>query len=70
LRLKLKLKAAVRLGLLALCLHFPQITRAQAGPPFLTNDPGTPGNTNWEINIGSMQALAHGVSTYEVPQID
>lgn len=58
------------LGLLVLCLHFPQIIRAQAGPPFLTNDPGTPGNANWEINLGSMQTLARGVSSYQVPQID
>jgi hypothetical protein len=46
------------------------IARAQAGPPFLTNDPGTPGNANWEINMGSMQAIARGVSSYQVPQID
>jgi hypothetical protein len=46
------------------------IARAQAGPPFLTNDPGTPGNANWEINLGSMQTLARGVSSYQVPQID
>jgi hypothetical protein len=44
--------------------------RAQAGPPFLTNDPGTPGNANWEINLGSMQSIARGASTYQVPQID
>ena len=44
--------------------------RAQAGPPFLTNDPGTPGNANWEINLGSMQTIARGVSSYQVPQID
>ena len=43
---------------------------AQAGPPFLTNDPGTPGNANWEINVASMQSLSRGVSSYQVPQID
>jgi hypothetical protein len=46
------------------------VARAQAGPPFLTNDPGTPGNANWEINLGSMQTIARGVSSYQVPQID
>jgi hypothetical protein len=25
---------------------------AQAGPPFQTDDPETPGNGNWEINFG------------------
>jgi hypothetical protein len=43
---------------------------AQAGPPFLTNDPGTPGNANWEINLGSMQTIARGTSSYQIPQID
>lgn len=43
---------------------------AQAGPPFLTNDPGTPGNANWEINLASMQSIARGVSSYELPQYD
>jgi hypothetical protein len=44
--------------------------RADAGPPFLTNDPGTPGNGNWEINIGSMQTIERGLGTYQLPQID
>jgi len=44
--------------------------RAQAGPPFLTNDPGTPGNANWEINLGSMQGIARSASSYQIPQID
>jgi hypothetical protein len=47
-----------------------QVSIAQAGPPFLTNDPGTPGNTNWEINLASMQVVTRGASTYQVPQID
>jgi hypothetical protein len=58
------------LCIFAVCLHFPGTVRAQAGPPFLTNDPGTPGSANWEINVGSMQTIARGVSSYQVPQID
>jgi hypothetical protein len=27
---------------------------AQGGPPYYTNDPGTPGHLNWEINLGYM----------------
>jgi hypothetical protein len=46
------------------------MVRSQAGPPFLTNDPGTPGNANWEINLASMQTLVRGMSSYQVPQID
>jgi hypothetical protein len=48
----------------------PDCPHAQAGPPFLTNDPGTPGNANWEINLGSMQTIARSVSSYQTPQID
>jgi hypothetical protein len=48
----------------------PATARAQAGPPFLTNDPGTPGNANWEINLASMQTITRSVSSYQTPQID
>jgi hypothetical protein len=36
--------------LAALCgvaLLMPRAACAQAGPPYLSNDPGTPGNGNW-----------------------
>jgi hypothetical protein len=36
----------------------------------LTNDPGTPGNANWEINIASAQSISRGGASYQVPQID
>jgi hypothetical protein len=45
--------------------------RAQGGPPYYTNDPGTPGPFNWEINIGYMpfyydgQSVSHIQLTYE-----
>jgi hypothetical protein len=57
-------------GLLCAALWAPIAARAQAGPPFLTNDPGTPGDANWEINIASAQAISHGTASYQVPQID
>jgi hypothetical protein len=44
--------------------------RADAGPPYLTNDPGTPGNGNWEVNLGAMPTIERGVSAYQLPQID
>jgi hypothetical protein len=58
------------LAALVLCSSTSSLLHAQAGPPFLTNDPGTPGNANWEINLGSMQTIARGASAYQVPQID
>jgi hypothetical protein len=57
------------LGLLALIAQGSQ-SRAQGGPPYLTNDPGTPGNGNWEINLASMQTISRSVAAYQIPQID
>ncbi|MGO9426072.1 MAG: hypothetical protein ACLP6Z_11820, partial [Steroidobacteraceae bacterium] len=54
---------------LLMALEVPTAS-AQGGPPFLTNDPGTPGNANWEINLGSMQSIVRSGATYQVPQID
>jgi hypothetical protein len=51
----------------ALC---PVMSRAQAGPPFLTNDPGTPGNLQWEINLAVVPTFMRDVSDYQLPQID
>jgi hypothetical protein len=40
-------------AVLAFGLGAAGAVHAQAGPPFLTNDPGTFGNANWEINPAS-----------------
>jgi hypothetical protein len=63
---------ATKLSAAAVCaaLIVSPCALADAGPPYLTNDPGTPGNGNWEINIASMQTLERGVDSYQVPQID
>jgi hypothetical protein len=66
----LKAATVLLLSLFAVSLFAPCIARAQGGPPYFTNDPGTPGNANWEINLGSMQTIARGVASYQVPQID
>jgi len=44
--------------------------RAQGGPPYYTNDPGTPGPNNWEINLGYMPFLYNGMSLAHVPDVD
>jgi hypothetical protein len=51
-------------------LLVPRAARAQAGPPYITNDPGTPGNGNWEINLASMTITSAGVTAWQIPQID
>jgi hypothetical protein len=43
---------------------------AQGGPPYYTNDPGTPGNHNWEINLGYMPFYYNGQSISHVPDVD
>lgn len=43
---------------------------AQGGPPLLTDDPGTPGNHNWEINVGFLADRRPAVREYQVPQLD
>jgi hypothetical protein len=43
---------------------------AQGGPPFITDDPGTPGNHHWEINFGWIANHNPGSSSYQLPDID
>lgn len=51
-------------------LAIPAIACAQGAPPLLTNDTGTPGNGNWEINLGVMPILRQHQDVFQVPQID
>jgi len=43
---------------------------AQGGPPLLTDDPGTPGNRNWEINIAFTHFRSPGEREIEAPLLD
>ena len=45
-------------------------THAQGGPPYYTNDPGTPGNKQWEINLGYMPFLFNANSITHTPDVD
>jgi hypothetical protein len=51
-------------------LFVPRLAQAQAGPPYITNDPGTPGDGNWEINVASMTTRSDGVTEWQLPQLD
>ncbi len=46
------------------------LAHAQGGPPFITDDPGTPGNRHWEINIGWTADHNPSQSYYEIPDVD
>lgn len=54
----------------AFCLLAPLPLMAQGGPPLLTDDPGTPGNRNWEINIASMQFWSNTEREIQGPLLD
>lgn len=43
---------------------------AQGGPPYYTNDPGTPGPFNWEINVGYMPFFYSDQNVSHVPNVD
>jgi hypothetical protein len=47
-------------------------TRAygQAGPPLVTDDPGTPGNGNWEINVALTLEQSRAERVIEAPLLD
>jgi len=46
------------------------LAHAQGGPPFITDDPGTPGNRHWEINFGWIADHNPGNAYYQAPDID
>jgi hypothetical protein len=58
------------LRLVLLLLAAVPIARAQGGPPFITDDPGTPGNKHWEINFGWEANHNPANAYYETPDID
>jgi hypothetical protein len=55
---------------LFLLLFSAPLMFAQGGPPYYTNDPGTPGNLNWEINLGYMPFFYGNQSVSHVPDVD
>lgn len=56
--------------LLALPMVGAAVAHGQGGPPFITDDPGTPGNHHWEINFGWIGNHNPGQSYYEIPDVD
>jgi len=59
-----------RLCLLFLILICAPLAFAQGGPPLVTDDPGTPGNKHWEINISYTQSRYDYGVIYELPHLD
>jgi hypothetical protein len=44
--------------------------RAQGGPPMITDDPGTPGNGKWEINLAVAFEHRPHETSFDAPAID
>jgi hypothetical protein len=49
---------------------FARAAIAQGGPPFLSDDPDTPGNHHWEVNLGFLGERSPAGGAYQVPDID
>lgn len=47
-----------------------RLVLAQGGPPLITDDPGTPGDGNWEINIAFTAEKRRTERLYETPILD
>lgn len=69
--LKVNCRGKVHLALIAFGL-FLCVAAAfgQGGPPYYTNDPGTPGNFNWEINVGYMPFFYSNQTVSHTPDLD
>jgi hypothetical protein len=59
-----------KFGLILLFFTAALTAHAQGGPPFITDDPGTPGNRHWEINLGWIANHNPGLAYYELPDFD
>ncbi|HEX4328915.1 MAG TPA: hypothetical protein VH105_19015 [Burkholderiales bacterium] len=59
----------VRLLAVAAAL-FAEMAWAGGGPPMITDDPGTPGNGNWEINLAAVTSRTAGETDAELPLAD
>jgi hypothetical protein len=53
-----------------LLLTVASVGHAQGGPPYLTDDPGTPGPRRWEINLASTLDRRPNEYLVQIPDID
>jgi hypothetical protein len=53
-----------------MCLMGASWVQAQGGPRYYTDDPGTPGDHQWEINVAYIPLLTADRSTTRMPDLD
>ena len=61
---------SIRVLACALVLLAAWRVRAQGGPPLVTDDPGTPGPGNWEVNLAVTLDRTSLSSTWGTPLVD
>lgn len=66
----MRASAGAVLGLILLVALLPAQALAQAGPPLITNDPDTPGDGNWEINLALNGAHGSDLWDLAAPELD
>jgi hypothetical protein len=61
-----------RRAAIVLAGYFAQIltARAQGGPPMISDDPATPGNGQWEINVAYLEDRTVAIRDRSFPHID
>lgn len=57
-------------GAILLTVLLPVSALAQGGPPMVTDDPGTPGDKHWEINIAGLLASTYEQDLLQFPYFD
>jgi hypothetical protein len=62
--------ACAQLAVLMVAALLSVSVRAQGGPPYVTDDPDTPGGGNWEINTAVTGAQDHQGWNLAVPDLD
>jgi hypothetical protein len=69
----MRLNSALAMSLfvaLVICMVAGREVLAQGGPPMITDDPGTPGNGHFEINIAATLAQRPHEQSWELPALD
>ena len=59
-----------KLVVMAAILCAAQFAYGQGGPPMITDDPGTPGNGKWEINLATAFEHRSGETSLDIPAVD
>ena len=63
-------KAFIGILLAMVCMSYCGLAQAQAGPPLMTNDAGSPGPGHWEVNLAAIGEWSDGERSASAPDAD